>query len=192
MAATSTLFLLLAILLSLCSHRVADGFVARSFFGVQQQYQQYQQQQAAVAVQSLVHQSPTCLNCVCINCAFVVNCSIYHMVETQHEQPHMTPNPTFNPPEGAPKINIVTTHEEQTFDRDAFIAELAPYKESMDQESDEFKQILKNLVNKWAVPPMMEIEMDVVSCKSFVEEKDCWIKNMPESIKRWNPQFVPS
>ena len=36
------------------------------------------------------------------------------------------------------------------------------------------------------------MEYDVVACESFVEDKGCWIRNMPDEIKAANPQFVPS
>ena len=36
------------------------------------------------------------------------------------------------------------------------------------------------------------IEYDVVKCADFVLEKHCWMNNMPEEIKRVNPDFVPS
>ena len=36
------------------------------------------------------------------------------------------------------------------------------------------------------------IEYDVVKCEDFILDKNCWIINMPEEIKRLNPDFVPS
>jgi len=35
-------------------------------------------------------------------------------------------------------------------------------------------------------------EYDVVECDDFVEERDSWVKNMPEEIRRANPDFVPT
>lgn len=35
-------------------------------------------------------------------------------------------------------------------------------------------------------------EYDVVECKDFVEDQGCWVRNMPEEIKRLNPNFVPT
>ena len=40
--------------------------------------------------------------------------------------------------------------------------------------------------------PVTTYEYDVVACASFVEEKGAWVKNMPEEIKKANPNFVPS
>ncbi|MCU0518093.1 MAG: Ycf34 family protein, partial [Oscillatoria sp. Prado101] len=31
--------------------------------------------------------------CICVNCHYVDRCLTYHMVETQHEQPHLTETP---------------------------------------------------------------------------------------------------
>lgn len=36
------------------------------------------------------------------------------------------------------------------------------------------------------------IEYDIVKCADFVLEKGCWVRNMPEEIKRVNPDFVPT
>lgn len=35
-------------------------------------------------------------------------------------------------------------------------------------------------------------EYDVVKCEDFVEERDAWVKNMPEEIRIANPHFVPT
>ena len=40
--------------------------------------------------------------------------------------------------------------------------------------------------------PVTTMEYDVVACESFVEEKGAWVKNMPEEIRKANPNFVPS
>ncbi|MBE9221339.1 Ycf34 family protein [Cyanobacterium stanieri LEGE 03274] len=42
--------------------------------------------------------------CICINCYYVDRCNTYHAVETQHEQPHLTENPSFEP--NNPSINV--------------------------------------------------------------------------------------
>lgn len=46
--------------------------------------------------------------------------------------------------------------------------------------------------NKYDLTPVTTYEYDVVKCEDFVLEQDCWIKNMPEEIKKANPNFVPS
>ena len=35
-------------------------------------------------------------------------------------------------------------------------------------------------------------EFDVVACDDFVEDMGAWVRNMPEEIRRANPDFVPS
>jgi len=42
--------------------------------------------------------------CICVNCHYVDRCITYHAVETQHEQPHLTDAPNFDPIE--PEINV--------------------------------------------------------------------------------------
>ncbi|MUL36411.1 Ycf34 family protein [Gloeocapsopsis dulcis] len=49
--------------------------------------------------------------CICVNCHYVDRCITYHAVETQHEQPHLTEDPNFEPIE--PSINVnIRTHED--------------------------------------------------------------------------------
>ena len=44
--------------------------------------------------------------CICINCHYVDRCTTYHAVETQHEQPHLTNYPDFEPVEPSINVNI--------------------------------------------------------------------------------------
>ena len=57
------------------------------------------------AARSPCTRAPMARACICINCKFVDRCSTYHWVETQHEQPHVTRSPDFEPdnPQGAPR-----------------------------------------------------------------------------------------
>lgn len=45
---------------------------------------------------------------------------------------------------------------------------------------------------KYDLSPVTTYEYDVVACADFVEEKGCWVRNMPQEIKDANPNFVPS
>ena len=47
--------------------------------------------------------------CICINCDYVDRCLTYHAVETQHQQPHLTDQPTFEPESPTIHVNIRTT-----------------------------------------------------------------------------------
>lgn len=44
--------------------------------------------------------------CICINCHFVDRCATYHEVETNHQQPHLTETPDFNPVNPTINANI--------------------------------------------------------------------------------------
>ena len=46
--------------------------------------------------------------CICINCHYVDRCQTYNAVETQHQQPHLTEDPTFEPIEPSINVNIRT------------------------------------------------------------------------------------
>ncbi|MEA5511032.1 Ycf34 family protein [Crocosphaera sp. UHCC 0190] len=44
--------------------------------------------------------------CICINCHYVDRCTTYNAVEEQHQQPHLTNSPTFEPTEPTINVNI--------------------------------------------------------------------------------------
>ncbi|MGB0563874.1 MAG: Ycf34 family protein [Spirulinaceae cyanobacterium] len=46
--------------------------------------------------------------CICINCTYVDRCTTYHAVEHQHQQPHLTDEPSFEPLEPSINVNIRT------------------------------------------------------------------------------------
>ena len=50
--------------------------------------------------------------CICINCSYVDRCITYHAVETQHQQPHLTLEPDFEPLEPTINVNIRSQHDE--------------------------------------------------------------------------------
>ncbi|AUC62367.1 hypothetical protein AA637_14990 [Cyanobacterium sp. HL-69] len=49
--------------------------------------------------------------CICVNCYYVDRCNTYHAVETQHEQPHLTNNPSFEPENPSINVNIRTRED---------------------------------------------------------------------------------
>ena len=49
--------------------------------------------------------------CICINCHFVDRCQTYHAVETQHQQPHLTEDPDFEPKEPTINVNVRTQED---------------------------------------------------------------------------------
>ncbi len=50
--------------------------------------------------------------CICVNCAFVDRCTTYHAVEAQHQQPHLTDEPSFEPDQPTINVNIRTFVDE--------------------------------------------------------------------------------
>ncbi|OLP19128.1 hypothetical protein BST81_07935 [Leptolyngbya sp. 'hensonii'] len=50
--------------------------------------------------------------CICINCEYVDRCMTYHAVETQHQQPHLTDSPDFEPVEPTINVNIRSFQDE--------------------------------------------------------------------------------
>ncbi len=45
--------------------------------------------------------------CICVNCHYVDSCITYHAVETNHQQPHLSESPVFEP--NNPTINANIT-----------------------------------------------------------------------------------
>jgi Hypothetical chloroplast protein Ycf34 len=50
--------------------------------------------------------------CICINCQYVDACVTYHAVEAQHQQPHLTDAPDFEPQNPSINVNIRTSAAE--------------------------------------------------------------------------------
>ncbi|MGB7416019.1 MAG: Ycf34 family protein [Thermosynechococcaceae cyanobacterium] len=50
--------------------------------------------------------------CICVNCYYVDDCLTYHAVEGQHQQPHLTESPSFEPVEPTINVNIRTDSDE--------------------------------------------------------------------------------
>lgn len=46
--------------------------------------------------------------CICVNCYYVDRCITYNVVENQHQQPHLTENPDFEPQNPSINVNIRT------------------------------------------------------------------------------------
>ena len=78
----------------------------------------------------------TQLNCICVNCAFVDNCTAYHVVEAKHGQPHVSTNPIFTPREGSPTVavNIFppdSEHKARGFEIELDVVECADFAREM-------------------------------------------------------------
>jgi hypothetical protein len=133
-------------------------------------------------------QSP--LNCICIDCKWVTSCAAYHFVETKHEQPHMTENPTFEPREGSPTIHVNIRTIRTSQDRQAEIQRM--WKEHQQETERALARAQDHGEEKYDLVPQVTYEYDVVACEDFVQDKGCWVRNMPDEIRRANPDFVPS
>lgn len=124
------------------------------------------------------------LSCICINCALVTNCTAYHFVEEKHEQPHLTANPTFTPRQGSPTIHV-NIRPPKTDLTDVW----------QEHESETERAVAKGSEHGdtvYDLKPQTTIEYDVVKCADFQLDEGCWVRNMPEEIKRANPDFVPT
>ncbi len=50
--------------------------------------------------------------CICINCQYVDSCITYNAVEGQHQQPHLTDSPVFQPQNPTINVNIRSSTDE--------------------------------------------------------------------------------
>ena len=137
----------------------------------------------------------TQLACICINCKYVTNCAAYHFVEEKHQQPHISANPTFEPRDGSPTINvhmkpIVGREDEERRMRFEHKAEEAKALASA-KLAEAFDERVLIGETVYDMRPEMSLEYDVVECEDFVQDMGCWVRNMPEAIRIANPSFVP-
>lgn len=155
--------------------------------------------------------SPPLSMCICIHCARVTNCAAYYFVETKHHQPHMTENPSFTPRDGNPTIHAnirtasTTMNPEHVMDR-VYREHQAEQELAVRKSQDETTALDNNNNNNdhtesqsslygktvYDLSSTTTIEYDVVACEDFIEDKGCWVRNMPEEIRRANPHFVPT
>jgi hypothetical protein len=129
----------------------------------------------------------------------VTNCAAYHFVETKHDQPHMTPDPTFEPRDGSPTIHVNVRTIRNQDDRQREIERM--WREHKDEtERAQQKQGDSNDDGEgplygettYDLSPVTTYEYDVVACEDFVEDKGAWVRNMPQEIRDANPDFVPT
>ena len=126
-------------------------------------------------------------------------------MEEKHLQPHMTDNPDFEPVRGSPTIEVTIRTDPDTKDREEETdrmyrehesetakaeAKAAAERENGNGVSEE-EQVLMG-EQTYTLGTRTTYEYDVVACEDFVEDKGCWVRNMPEEIRKANPHFVPS
>ena len=113
--------------------------------------------------------------CICINCKWVDRCATYHWVETQHEQPHVTEEPTFEPND--PQIQVFIRNERDGADGGEGGAAGAAAEGDSAPE-----QILEEVLDR----TLLTTEFDVFKCDGFDEEKGKWLRLMPDA------DFIPT
>jgi hypothetical protein len=133
--------------------------------------------------------------CICIDCARVTTCAAYHFVETKHEQPHMTQDPTFEPREGSPTIHVNVRTIRNTEDRQREVERMwrehrKETEKAMENSDSDDGPLYGE--TKYDLTPVTTYEYDVVKCQDFVSDSGCWVRNMPQEIREANPDFVPS
>jgi len=160
--------------------------------------------------------------CICIDCKWVTSCKAYHFVEKKHQQPHMSETPTFLPREGSPTIEVNIRTESKRKDGvgdatngdsndgdDDVVARMWKNQKGQGQQQQQQRNASGDArAKETATTPGVAsggtaiesvvtnttttIEYDVVKCADFVLDKACWVRNMPDEIRRLNPDFVPT
>eukprot|EP00545_Synedropsis_sp_CCMP1620_P012381 CAMPEP_0119016144 /NCGR_PEP_ID=MMETSP1176-20130426/11839_1 /TAXON_ID=265551 /ORGANISM="Synedropsis recta cf, Strain CCMP1620" /LENGTH=168 /DNA_ID=CAMNT_0006969477 /DNA_START=5 /DNA_END=511 /DNA_ORIENTATION=- len=138
---------------------------------------------------SAFQRTTTKLSCICVNCKYVTSCAAYHFVEEKHEQPHISKDPSFEPRNGSPTIDVhmrpITGREleEQKMQQE--------HKAEEEQASPAAGSGVLIGGTVYDMRPEVSLEYDVVKCEDFVEDIGAWVRNMPEEIRIANPDFVP-
>ena len=108
----------------------------------------------------------------------------------------MTETPTFYPRNGSPTINVhvrtLESEEDQKKEMERMWnehAEETAKAEARAAETGEDGPLYG--LQKYSMGTTV-YEYDVVECEDFVEDQGCWVRNMPEEIKKKNPDFVPT
>jgi hypothetical protein len=110
-------------------------------------------------------------------------------------QPHLNENPEFEPRDGSPIIHVNIRNSRDQNEMNKIWAEhveqtrLAEEKQAQNPIETSSKLVGEK---KYDLTVKTTYEYDVVECKDFVEDEGCWVRNMPEEIKRLNPNFVPT
>ena len=101
---------------------------------------------------------------------------------------HTFLHPLFSPISPTIHVNVRTIRNQK--DQQAEAERM--WREYKDEENAATKAGDGHGQTVYDFTPVTTMEYDVVACESFVEDKGAWVRNMPEEIKRANPNFVPS
>lgn len=138
-----------------------------------------------------VHADPQA--CICINCKWIDRCEVYHWVETQHEQPHVTMAPDFDPDDPQGELRQRTSPRPVCPFACALILCLcfaSAVQVFIRNEGDEVTE-MSNQPDAGAHVPqqvatgvrasVLTTEYDVFGCASFDEDAGKWVRLMPEA-----------
>ena len=116
----------------------------------------------------------------------------------------MTETPTFEPRDGSPTIEATfrtISSEEQKSEFERMVREHKSEEERAvrraraedhDEEDPDMMDVALYGEARYDLSPVTTVEYDVVACVDFLLDKGSWVRNMPEEIKRVNPDFVPT
>ncbi len=103
----------------------------------------------------------------------------------------MNENPQFTPRDGSPTIHVnVRTHRNNEEIQRIWKEHKEETKRAEAKAGDAQGELRGETV--YDMSPSTTVEYDVVKCADFVEDKGCWVRNMPEEIRKANPNFVPT
>jgi hypothetical protein len=104
-------------------------------------------------------------------------------------------NPKFEPRDGSPIIHVNIRNSRDQNEMNKIWAEhVEQTRLAEEKQAQNPIETISKLVGekKYDLTVKTTYEYDVVECKDFVEDQGCWVRNMPEEIKRLNPNFVPT
>jgi hypothetical protein len=107
----------------------------------------------------------------------------------------MNPSPTFLPRDGSPTIHVNIRTQRSPDEMARIWAEhveqtkLAEEKQKQSVAHDGGKLMGEN---KYDLSVKTTYEYDVVACADYDEDIGAWVRNMPEEIRKANPNFVPT
>lgn len=107
----------------------------------------------------------------------------------------MTESPDFMPRDGSPTIhvNIRSTYKGVPYNPEERTEEMQRmWREHQAEEANAASNDGVGTTKYDLSALRAEYEYDVVKCEDFVEDPGCWVRNMPEEIRRVNPDFVPT
>ena len=109
----------------------------------------------------------------------------------------MNLSPTFLPRDGSPTIHVNIRTRRSPDEMARIWAEHVEQTKLAEEKQKQSAVATKDggkLMgeNKYDLSVRTTYEYDVVACADYVEDIGAWVRNMPEEIRKANPNFVPS